>query len=275
MARAETKGYAERMRLGLVAACSLSSLVTACGGKSALDAADSGSTSVGGGRTNANGGSTNTGAADPGPACGEPSSAIPDLGTPPIQPHDSLSSFELTLANQCGQTVWPAWRASGGLDNSVVDAKLWLPLPPATERVITVYSSVGELGFWGRTGCSFDRNGNGACATGDCRGFACPTQVLGFPRDATVFDLERGFTAGYNLPLKVAGTACGEHECAVAPSTCSAASQVRNACGETIACKDACSDVTASCCSDRGRACGPSQAQGELVFNDLLLTFCP
>ena len=134
---------------------------------------------------------------------------VPDAGAFQAPLAGSLGTYEVTLHNRCAQTVWPAWASMGGLDNTVVDTQLWLPMSPASDRAITVYGGLRDIEFWGRTGCSFDQAGSGACQTGDCGGFACNKD----PLSTTVFVLKQGFVGGYNLGLRVEGPTCGEHEC--------------------------------------------------------------
>jgi hypothetical protein len=179
----------------------------------------------------------------------------------------------VTFHNGCAQTVWPAWGPAGGLDNTVIDSELWLPLSPTSDRTVTAYSTVRDIGFWGRTGCSFDQAGNGTCETGDCRGFICTLEVNVFPENATVFALEQGFLDGYNMGLRVEGATCGNHECVADLRTCGDASVVKNACGATIACSDLC-DGSGPCCSQAGSGCSPS-ASNPLDYGDLVVTFCP
>lgn len=171
--------------------------------------------------------------------------------------------------------VWPAYGSSGGLDNSVVDTELWLPLPATAERSVTVYGGVRELGFWGRTRCGFNSAGEGTCETGDCGGFVCAIKINQFPKDATVFVLDRGFLEGYNVPLRIEGATCGNHECAADVRSCPNASVVKDSCAEAIGCTDICSDSATGCCSTAGSACrstGPSDGNAE---DDLVITFCP
>jgi hypothetical protein len=150
---------------------------------------------------------------DAGGTGGQPPSDTPAL--PPFVPPQigPLGAFHVTFHNRCAQTVWPAWGATGGLDNSVIDPQLWLPMAPQGDRTVVVYGGVGEIGVWGRTGCSFDRAGNGVCETGECGGFICPIRINQFPANATAFLIEQGFLSGYNLALTADGTICGKHEC--------------------------------------------------------------
>ncbi|MEI9940517.1 MAG: thaumatin family protein [Pseudomonadota bacterium] len=240
--------------------------VIACGGASTHE--DPGNMSAGAGGTSTAGMSAGAGS---GGACEEPLSVVPDL--PPFQapPIDALGAYHVTLHNHCGQTVWPASAPSGGLENSVIDTQLWLPLLPANDRTITVYGGVREIGFWGRTGCSFDQAGNGTCETGECGGLLCP-MAFGFPPSATAFDLEGGFQGRYNVGLRVEGGSCGDHECTANLDDCDDASVLENACGKTIACSDICSD-SPTCCARPG--CDSGGVSHGDSGDDLVVTFCP
>jgi hypothetical protein len=157
----------------------------------------------------------------------------------------------------------------------VIDTQLWLPLQPASERAVTVYGGVRFIGFWGRTGCSFDQEGRGACQTGDCGGFVCPPSVNAFPKSATTFVLQRGFLEGYNVSLRVEGAACGAHECVADLGTCSPLSAVRDSCGTAIACEDTCDGDGADCCSGTPSPCDQQQFDDTPASDDLVVTFCP
>src|SRR5262249_38523139 len=66
---------------------------------------------------------------EPIPACPEPASAEPDPGSLVLEqgPYDTS---QVTLHNQCEETIWPAWTRTGGLDGTVLDPSLWAPLSP-------------------------------------------------------------------------------------------------------------------------------------------------
>jgi hypothetical protein len=221
----------------------------------------------------AHGADDDSGAGQP---CQDPASSVPDVApfVPPML--NTLGSFQVTFQNRCATTVWPAWAPSGGLDNSVIDTQLWLPMSPASDRTVTVYGGVREIGFWGRTACSFDQQGLGACRTGDCGRFICAHTVDNFPTNATIFDLRRGFLGGYNVGLRVDGVACGNHQCVTDLGTCGAASAVVDSCGGAIACSDACSDAAAECCRQSGSRCNVEQTDHDTDgTDDLVVTFCP
>ncbi len=256
-------------------------LAVACGGEAKLDGAAAGAASAGSaGASAGSAGSAgaNASAGDPstGGRCAEPASAVPDAFSfepPEIGP---LGSFVVTIQNRCTQTVWPAWGSTGGLDNSVVDPQIWLPLSPGTDRTVTVYGGVREVAFWGRTRCNFDQHGNGKCETGEtseCSAFVCNGSG---PPSATVFDLSEGFLNGYNLPMRVDGATCGSHDCVADVHRCVAAHAVQDDCGTTIGCSDLCLGDAAQCCSQIGSGCGSTRSPNNLPDNgDLVITFCP
>jgi hypothetical protein len=180
----------------------------------------------------------------------------------------------VTFRNRCAQELWPAWASTTGLDYTVIDPQVWLPIVPGNEHAVTAYSDVRELGFWGRTGCNFDPAGSGTCQTGDCGGFAC-TAGYRFPANATVFVLHRGFTDGYNVAMRVEGATCATHECVADVSACPQTATTVNACGAAVACDDICSDSPTQCCSRPDSGC-EGQALGNAPdFADLVITFCP
>jgi len=251
-----------------VLACGGTSTHQDPGGASAGAGAISGASSISAGAGGLSGGA----GVDAGGACNEPAGVVPDLAPFEPPPIGALGAYHVTFRNRCAQTVWPAYGPSGGLDESVIDTQLWLPMSPASDRTVTVYGGVREIGFWGRTGCSFDQDGKGSCETGECGGFICPFVLGNFPANATIFDLEGGFQGGYNLGLHVEGASCGSHECSANLESCGEASGVKNACGRTIACSDICSASTA-CCTRPGCDSG-GVAQGDAT-DDLVVTFCP
>ena len=208
-------------------------------------------------------------------ACPLPTSAIPVVA--PFQPPSDtpLGTFQVTFHNLCAQTLWPAWGSSGGLDNSIIDTELWFPLEAMSDRTVTVYGGVREIGFWGRSGCSFDDAGGGSCQTGDCGGFVCPIVVNAFPTNATVFALEEGFLDGYNVPLRVESAACGTHECVADLSACSHASVTEDACGTTLGCSNVCDETTSECCRQPPDGCAASPPNPDSDPGNLVLTFCP
>jgi hypothetical protein len=176
------------------------------------------------------------------------------------------TTFQLTLHNQCTETIWPAWKRTGGLDQTAPDPSLWAPLSPGESHTVTVYYIVDlEIELWGRTRCSFDAQGQGACETGDCGAFACPIDFGGTPRDATIYDFGHGFDTGYNVPMRVTTPGCDTKECSFDLAECPEASRVAGACG-VAGCSAMCPS-TSACCHPYSNGCSSG--------SDVDLTFCP
>jgi len=268
-ARARRIGYAAAVRTAPLGAYSLIVYALGCG-QTSTHSIPSG---VAGGEAGASAGPGGGPAA--GGMCSEPEFAVPKL--PPFQAPTSgaRGKFQVTFQNRCAETLWPAWGSANGLDNSVIDPQLWLPLMPASDRAVTVYGGVRMIGFWGRTGCSFDQDGVGSCQTGDCGGFICPISVDAFPKSATIFVLQRGFLDGYNVSLLVEGTACGSHQCVADVNACSPGAAIADSCGKTIACADLCSGSASGCCSQTRSPCDAGEFDDTPESDDLVLTFCP
>lgn len=167
-----------------------------------------------------------------------------------------------TFVNTTSGTVWV-----GAQNNS---DKLSMPLPNnggwaiASGQSSTITVSLAWGGrFWGRTGCTFDGNGNGTCDTGDCGGkLQCngaggrpPVSLAEFTLNAPsiggtdIYDIS--LVDGYNVPMVIhvnggstrAGDAywCNDITCLKdLNDTCPAELQVKNAGGKVVACNSAC-----------------------------------
>ncbi|CAL9090629.1 unnamed protein product [Musa acuminata var. zebrina] len=107
-----------------------------------------------------------------------------------------------TIINYCKTTIWPGIT----LENSFNGGGF--PLKPGESVVFT--APVGWEGrIWGRTGCDFDRNGNGSCQTGTC-GSVLKCSASG-QTPATLVEFTLGpldfydvsLVDGFNLPLTV------------------------------------------------------------------------
>jgi hypothetical protein len=62
-------------------------------------------------------------------SCPEPASAVPDPGSLMLG-QGEYETAQVTLHNQCAETIWPAWTRTGGFDATVLDPSLWAPLSP-------------------------------------------------------------------------------------------------------------------------------------------------
>src|SRR5260370_392108 len=108
---------------------------------------------------------------------------------------------QFTLKNSCTETVWvagagnpiPAFNGSpGGLELS--------PGASATTSVTAPW--VGGR-FWGRRRCTFDSNGKGSCATGDCGGLLQCQHAGAGTTSLADFTLTTSATASYNSDISL------------------------------------------------------------------------
>ena len=117
-------------------------------------------------------------------------------------PELSKSNKTFTIANYCKETVWP------GITHSENFSGSGFTLKPGQSVVYT--APAGWNGrIWGRTGCDFDKDGNGKCQTGDC-GTSINCTGPGSP-PATIADFTLGeidyydvtLVDGFNLPIAI------------------------------------------------------------------------
>ncbi|MFT3776026.1 MAG: thaumatin family protein [Minicystis sp.] len=165
----------------------------------------------------------------------------------------------VTFKNACQQTIWAA--ALNAPEYDLPEKGGW-KLDPGQSYTITLPDAWGGR-FWGRTGCTFDQNGNGKCDTADCGGKLECNGNGGKP-PATLVEITFGgfggkdfydvtLVDGYNLPMGVTpvpGTFtksdpndtydCGAPACTsdVNP-TCPPELQVKNAANQVVACRSA------------------------------------
>ncbi|KAB2617256.1 pathogenesis-related protein 5-like [Pyrus ussuriensis x Pyrus communis] len=76
-------------------------------------------------------------------------------------PKLSESARTFTVINNCKETVWPAVTPGDNFNGG------GFVLKPGQSMVFTARVSWSGR-IWGRTGCNFDKNGNGSCETGSC-----------------------------------------------------------------------------------------------------------
>jgi hypothetical protein len=199
-------------------------------------------------------------------SCPEPDTADP-VAPSLMVGQGSDRQFHVTLHNRCTETIWPAMTSIGGLDQTVPDPSFWTSLWPEESRTVAFhFNSALEIGLFGRTRCSFDEQGQGACETGDCGGFTCQGPFGHVSGDATTFqfsDGEWGFRGFYNVPMRVTSPGCEARQCSFELDACPDASRVVGACG-VAACRDVCASAP-ECC--RSSSCA--------VGADVDITFCP
>ncbi|XP_072986442.1 protein P21-like [Typha latifolia] len=167
----------------------------------------------------------------------------------------SLSTaVTFTVTNQCSYTVWAAAVPGGGRQ-----------LNPGQSWVVNVNPGTTGGRIWARTGCSFDRNGNGHCQTGDCGGkLACtgygvpPNTLAEFAlnqfSNLDFFDIS--LVDGFNVPMNFLPTSGG---CSKGPH-CSA--DVTSQCPSQLKAPGGCNNpctvfMTDEYCCNSG-SCGPT-----------------
>ncbi|KAJ8747406.1 hypothetical protein K2173_014330 [Erythroxylum novogranatense] len=148
-----------------------------------------------------------------------------------------------TIVNYCKETVWPGITPGENFDGGGFELK------PGQSIVFT--APVGWSGrIWGRSGCKFDKMGNGPCQTASCgNSLKCgasgqtPASLAEFTL-ANVDFYDVSLVDGFNLPLVVTPIN-GKGNCSIAGCD----SDLRSSCpselalkskGKVIACRSAC-----------------------------------
>ncbi|KAF2296752.1 hypothetical protein GH714_001651 [Hevea brasiliensis] len=119
-----------------------------------------------------------------------------------------------TIINHCEETIWPAITPGENFNGG------GFVLKPGQSIVFN--APVGWIGrIWGRTGCNFDKNGNGSCQTGACgTSLTCkasgqpPASLAEFTLSATDY-YDVSLVDGFNLPLVVTPIN-GQGNCSIA-----------------------------------------------------------
>ncbi len=182
----------------------------------------------------------------------QPSPVVqPTSTTPPIQA--PAGQRVITFVNHMQQTIWVA---ATGHPLSITGWVL-----QAGQSVSTTIPDAWNGRFWGRTGCTFDANGNGHCETGDCASrFQCGKASGAVPATLAEFNLNSyagldfydiSLVDGSNLPMyinsygkspdKINANGCSAAGCTHNVNlTCPAVLQIKNSSGAIIACDAAC-----------------------------------
>ncbi|GMH17424.1 hypothetical protein Nepgr_019265 [Nepenthes gracilis] len=107
-----------------------------------------------------------------------------------------------TIINDCKETIWPAATPGENFGGGGFALK--------SGQSIVFNAPVGWEGrIWGRTGCIFDKNGNGSCKTGacgttlQCKGPGVPPATLAEFTLASLDFYDVSLVDGFNLPLVV------------------------------------------------------------------------
>ncbi|KAK9271449.1 hypothetical protein L1049_027040 [Liquidambar formosana] len=157
----------------------------------------------------------------------------------------SESARIFTIINDCKEIIWPAIFPGENFNGG------GFALKPSQSIVLT--APVGWSGrIWGRSGCKFDKNGNGTCETGSCgTSLKCGGEGSGAtPASLAEFTLANldfydvSLVDGFNLPIAVKPIN-GKGNCSVAGCD----SDLRSSCpselavkmnGKVVACRSAC-----------------------------------
>ncbi|CAL8998037.1 unnamed protein product [Prunus brigantina] len=150
-----------------------------------------------------------------------------------------------TIVNECKETIWPGITHSENFSGSGFTLK---------QGQSTVYTAPADWNgrIWARTGCSFDKNGNGKCQTGSCGTIinctgpgSPPASIAEFTLGQEIDYYDVSLVDGFNLPVIVKPTNNGKGNC----STAGCDRDLRQSCpseleakaeGKVIACRSAC-----------------------------------
>ncbi|KAI4367107.1 hypothetical protein MLD38_022879 [Melastoma candidum] len=156
----------------------------------------------------------------------------------------SQNTRSFTIVNNCKETIWPGITHGDGFNGS------GFALKPGQTAVYTASSNWNGR-IWGRTGCNFDKDGNGTCQTGGCsKSLNCT--VPGSP-PATIADFTLGspdyydvsLVDGFNLPIVITPLK-GKENCSNAGcdgdlrKNCPQELALKSSGGDVIACRSAC-----------------------------------
>ncbi|XP_064940450.1 pathogenesis-related thaumatin-like protein 3.5 isoform X1 [Musa acuminata AAA Group] len=149
-----------------------------------------------------------------------------------------------TIINYCKTTIWPGITPGNSFNGG------GFPLKPGESVVFT--APVGWSGrIWGRTGCDFDRDGNGSCQTGACGSVLKCSASGQTPATLAEFTLapldfyDVSLVDGFNLPITVTPVNGQGGNC----SSAGCDGDLRDNCpselavkfdGKTVACRSAC-----------------------------------
>nr|XP_010910080.1 protein P21-like [Elaeis guineensis] len=178
------------------------------------------------------------------------------------------------IVNECSYTVWAAWAAPGNVGGGQ-------QLNQGQNWTVTVNTSTAAGRIWGRTGCSFDANGNGHCQTGDCGKLACtsygspPNTLAEFAvnQNSPPYYTNRDFIdisllQGFNMPMDFRSTSASCSQ----DIQCNAdvVGQCPNALKVPGGCDDPCTIFkTAQYCCSSGSSCEPT------IYSQFFKRLCP
>ncbi|KAG6711269.1 hypothetical protein I3842_05G043900 [Carya illinoinensis] len=173
----------------------------------------------------------------------------------------SESTRTFTIVNYCKDTIWP------GITHGENFSGGGFALKPRQSAVYTASPGWGGR-IWARTGCNFDKKGNGKCQTGSCGTILNCTAPSSPPTSIAEFNLGQidyydiSLVDGFNMPIVVKAVN-GTGNC----STAGCDGDLRQNCpseltlkadGKVVACRSACDvfNTDEYCC--RGMYGNPS-----------------
>ncbi|XP_058220882.1 pathogenesis-related thaumatin-like protein 3.5 [Rhododendron vialii] len=197
----------------------------------------------------------------------------------------TVSAAVFTLQNRCTYTVWPGTLSGNGA--AVLGGGGFQLAPGGSSEFPAPPGWSGR--FWARTGCKFDRSGNGSCLTGDCGGLMCvgggapPVTLVEFTiasggkNDKDFYDVS--LVDGYNVGMGVRPSSNGAGDCQYAGcvadlnGNCPQELQVMSS-GAVVACKSACEafDTPEFCCTGDHATpgtCSPTR------YSEMFKNACP
>ncbi|PON33998.1 Thaumatin [Trema orientale] len=161
-----------------------------------------------------------------------------------IGPTLSESAKIFTIVNYCKEMIWPA------ITNGANFTGGGFALKPGQSAVYTAPPTWSGR-IWARTGCNFDKDGNGKCQTGSCGTLlnctgpgSPPASIAEFSLNGTDF-YDVSLVDGFNLPI-VVKPSNGKGNCSTAGcdgdlrQSCPPELQAKAADGKVVACRSAC-----------------------------------
>ncbi|KAM6554362.1 hypothetical protein CsatB_015124 [Cannabis sativa] len=194
-------------------------------------------------------------------------------------PKPSQSKRIFTIVNYCKEVIWPAMTNSNNFTGGGI--------PPLKPGQSTVYTAPPQWSgrIWARTGCNFDKDGNGKCQTGSCGTLLnCtgpstpPASIAEFNLNETMDYYDVSLVDGFNLPI-VVKPSNGTGNC----SSVGCEGDLRQSCpaelrdeatGKVVACRSACDvfERDEYCC--RGMYSNPVSCVAT-NYSRIFKEFCP
>ncbi|KAK9716529.1 hypothetical protein RND81_06G239700 [Saponaria officinalis] len=173
----------------------------------------------------------------------------------------------IDVVNNCQYTVWAAASPGGG--QQLNQGQTWTLNPPDGTKMARI---------WGRTGCTFDANGNGHCTTGDCGGvlncqawgtdpMTLAEYTLAQPDNPTD-TIDISLVEGFNIPLDFTPTTNGCRGPTCQPDlnpNCPAALKTNGGCNNPCTVFN----TVEYCCTPVRGSCGPTN------YSQYFKTNCP